>query len=126
MKGTTAEGSGIRTIPYLVSITLSSIAIGGSITALGGYAPFMWAGAAVFTVGCGMLYTLTVDSGAGMWIGYQLLAGIGAGASVQIPFLAVQVVLDTKDMPIGSTSPFPPSPVCFLVCGTDARPQTRS
>ncbi|KZP14857.1 MFS general substrate transporter [Athelia psychrophila] len=102
VKGTTAEGSGIRTIPYLVSITLSSITIGGSITAFGPYVPFMWAGAAVFTAGCGMLYTLQVGSGARTWIGYQLLAGIGAGASVQVPFLAVQVVLGPKDMPVGN------------------------
>ncbi|KAI9844054.1 MAG: hypothetical protein M1838_002345 [Thelocarpon superellum] len=102
VKGTTAEGSGIRSIPYLTSITLSSIAIGGSITALGWYVPFMWAGAAVFTVGCGLLYTLQVDSYAGKWIGYQLLAGFGAGASIQIPFVAVQTVLSSTDMPSGN------------------------
>ena len=50
-----------------------------------------------------MLYTLEVNSGAGKWIGYQILAGIGAGAGVQIPFIAVQVVLSDKDMPSGST-----------------------
>ena len=52
-----------------------------------------------------MLYTLRVDSGAAMWIGYQILTGIGAGASVQIPFISVQVVLKAKDMPTGSKSP---------------------
>lgn len=102
VKGTTAEGSGIRTIPYLVSITLSSIVVGGSITALGPYVPFTWAGSAIFAVGCGMLYTLKVSSGAAAWIGYQILAGIGAGACVQIPFIAVQVVLNKKDMPTGN------------------------
>ena len=65
----------------------------------------MWLGAAIFTVGAGMLYTLQVDSGAGMWIGYQILTGIGAGASVQIPFISVQVVLNAKDMPTGSEFP---------------------
>jgi hypothetical protein len=102
VKGTSAEESGIRTIPYLVSITLSSIVVGGSITALGPYVPFTWIGAAIFTVGSGMLTTLKLDSGAGKWIGYQILAGIGAGACVQIPFIAVQVVLNKKDMPIGN------------------------
>ena len=62
----------------------------------------MWAGAAIFTVGAGMLYTLQVDDYAGKWIGYQLLAGIGAGASIQIPFISVQVVLSAKDMPSGN------------------------
>ena len=37
-----------------------------------------------------------------MWIGYQILAGVGAGACVQIPFIAVQVVLNKKDMPLGN------------------------
>ena len=102
VKGTSAEGSGIRTIPYLVSTTLASIAVGGSVTVFGFYTPFMWVGSAVFTIGAGMLYSLKVSSYAGEWIGYQLLAGIGAGASVQIPFIAVQVVLSAKDMPTGN------------------------
>lgn len=59
----------------------------------------MWAGSAIFAIGSGMLYTLKVSSPAGQWIGYQILAGIGAGAGVQIPFVAVQVVTSQKDMP---------------------------
>lgn len=102
MKGTSAEGSGIRCIPYLVSITLSSIVVGGLITLLGPYNPPMWVGVCVFTVGSGLLYTLKVDSTIGTWIGYQILAGAGAGACVQIPFIAVQVVLPEKDMPVGN------------------------
>lgn len=102
VKGTTAEQSGIRTIPYLVSITISSIVVGGSVTALGPYVPFTWVGSAIFAVGSGLLYTLKVDSSTGTWIGYQILAGAGAGACVQIPFIAVQVVLNKKDMPVGN------------------------
>lgn len=62
----------------------------------------MWAGVVVFTIGSGLLHTLSVNSSEGIWIGYQLLAGFGAGACVQIPFIAVQVVLDQKDMPVGN------------------------
>ncbi|KIV78873.1 hypothetical protein PV11_06479 [Exophiala sideris] len=102
VKGTTAEESGIRTIPYLVSITISSIVVGGSITTLGPYVPFTWVGSAVFAVGSGLLHTLKVNSSTGMWIGYQIVAGFGAGACVQIPFIAVQVVLKRKDMPVGN------------------------
>jgi len=102
VKGTTAEGSGIRTIPYLGSVILSSIIAGGGITVVGWYKPFMIASAIIFTVGAGLLYTLQVDSGVGMWVGYQLVCGLGAGAGIQIPFIAVQVVLNTKDMPTGN------------------------
>jgi Na+/melibiose symporter-like transporter len=98
VKGTTAEQSGIRTIPYLGSIIISSIIVGGGITAIGWYKPFMIVGGAIFTVGAGMIYTLEVPDKAAKWIGYQLLSGFGAGGGVQIPFIAVQVVLSSKDM----------------------------
>jgi len=102
VKGTTAEGSGIRTIPYLASIIISSIVAGAGITYLGYFKPFMIFGSAVFTIGAGFLYSLKVNSSVGTWVGYQLLAGFGAGSGVQIPFIAVQVVLNNKDMPSGN------------------------
>jgi len=102
VKGVNAEQSGIRCIPYLVSITLSAGVSGAIITYFGPYNPMLYIGTIIFTVGCGLLHTLTPDSSTGQWIGYQLLAGIGAGTCVQIPFLAVQVVLEEKDMPVGN------------------------
>ncbi len=62
----------------------------------------MWFGAAIFTVGAAMLSTLKVNSNAGRWIGYQILAGVGAGSGIQIPFISIQAVLNSKDMPTGS------------------------
>jgi hypothetical protein len=46
VKGTTAEQSGIRTVPYLISNTLFAIITGGLVTAIGYYTPFIWLGAA--------------------------------------------------------------------------------
>lgn len=83
VKGTTAEGSGIRTIPYLGSIVVAAVVVGGAITMLGWYKLFMIAGGVIFTVGAGLIYTITVDSPTGKWIGYQLIGGFGAGAGVQ-------------------------------------------
>ncbi|KAJ7580957.1 major facilitator superfamily domain-containing protein [Mycena floridula] len=102
IKGTSAVGSGIRSIPYLVSITLSSIVIGGVITVTGNYADPLWVGSLVFIAGCVMIWTLKVSSSTGMWLGYELLAGIGAGV-FQIPFMAVQVVLSQADTPVGTS-----------------------
>ena len=100
--GTSAEGSGIRSIPYLVSITTSSLIVGALITKIGYYVPFLWIGSAIFTVGAGLLFTLRVSTSTGKWIGYQIMSGLGAGAGLQVPYLAVQAVLNSKDMPIGS------------------------
>lgn len=102
VKGTTAEQSGIRSIPYLVSNTVSALVVGGIITKIGYYVPFLWIGASLFTVGSGLLFTLRVDTAAGRWIGYQILAGFGAGPGIQVPFLAMQAVLKQKEVPIGS------------------------
>ena len=62
----------------------------------------MIVGAAVFTIGAGLLYTLDVGSSTGAWVGYQFLAGFGSGAGIQVPFIVVQVVLSAKDMPTGN------------------------
>ncbi|KAF2401209.1 MFS general substrate transporter [Trichodelitschia bisporula] len=102
VKGTTAEQSGIRCIAYLISNTIGAIFIGGIVTVVGYYSPFIWAGTALFTVGSGLLFTLKVDSSRGVWIGYQILAGFGCGGAVQLPFIATQVVLSPKDMPTGN------------------------
>jgi hypothetical protein len=102
VKNTSAEGSGIRTIPYLVSNSLCALVVGGMITKIGWYVPFMWFAAATFSIGCGLLYTFKVDTSTAKWIGYQILTGGGSGAGVQIPFIAVQVVLSPKDLPTGN------------------------
>jgi len=65
VKGTTAEGSGIRTIPYLISITIASVVAGASVTMMGRYVPFTWVGSALFTIGAGLIYTLKVNSSTG-------------------------------------------------------------
>lgn len=102
VKGVDAQQSGIRCIAYLVSNTLAALVNGAGVTLVGYYAPFIWFGTAAFTVGAGLLHTLKVNSPDRIWIGYQILAGAGSGAAIQLPFIAVQVVLPPKDMPTGN------------------------
>ena len=120
VKGTTAEESGIRCIAYLISNTIGAIIVsknpkyhsaqltrttqvGAIVTVVGYYTPFIYVGTALFTVGAGLIYTLKVNSPSSHWIGYQILAGFGAGGAVQLPFIATQVVLPAKDMPTGNS-----------------------
>lgn len=107
IKGTSAVGSGIRTIPYLVSITIAAVIIGGAITLLGTYYHFLWVGGLIFIAGCTTIHLLDVNSNIGRWFGFQVLTGMGAGSAVQIPFLAVQVALSPADVPVGSMSILP-------------------
>ncbi|KAH7322520.1 MFS transporter [Stachybotrys elegans] len=102
VQGVNAINSGLRTIPYLVSLTTLSVICGATMNMVGYYTPFAWVGTAIFTAGAGTIATLRVGSPSREWIGYQVLAGSGAGIALQVPFVAVQCVLASQDIPTGN------------------------
>lgn len=101
VKGTSAIGSGIRCLPLILSQIVGVGVSGGLTTQFGYYTPFMFIGTVLMAVGSGLLSTLKIESSTGMWIGYQLIFGLGSGAGFQQPVLAAQTVLDLQDVPIG-------------------------
>ncbi|KAL5393480.1 hypothetical protein DPSP01_000299 [Paraphaeosphaeria sporulosa] len=68
---------------------------------IGYYTPLAILGACMMSIGAGLLTTLQIDSGAGKWIGYQALFGLGTGYCFQTPMLAAQTVLPKTDVPMG-------------------------
>jgi MFS family permease len=96
--GTTPTGSGVRNLPLILAVTFATIISGGLVTATGFYQPLLIGGAAVATIGAGLLYLLDVDTSTGKWIGYQIVAGVGWGVAFQIPMIAVQGTVDPKDL----------------------------
>ena len=102
VKGTSAQGSGIRILPYFISVTMTTVVIGSCVSYFGVYVPFMWVGTALLTIGCTFLHMLYVQTSGARWIGYQILTGVGFGMGFQIPYTAVQVVLSPEDLPTGN------------------------
>ncbi|KAL2195381.1 major facilitator superfamily domain-containing protein [Corynascus similis CBS 632.67] len=101
VRGVSPVDSGIRLLPVMLSTVGGSI-IGGFVNArVGYYAPLAIAGTCVMAVGAGLLTTLSVDTGPGGWIGYQVVYGVGLGLCFQAPNLAVQTALPHADVPIG-------------------------
>jgi Na+/melibiose symporter-like transporter len=90
--------SGVRNLPLILAVTFATIISGGLVTATGFYQPLLIGGAALATVGAGLLYLLDVDTSTGKWIGYQIIAGVGWGVAFQIPMIAVQGTVDPKDL----------------------------
>lgn len=100
--GTTAQQSGIRTLPYLMALLLAPMISGSLITIVGYYVPFMWGGTILMIIGSGLLFTLNTTSSSAQWIGYQFVAAFGAGICRQIAFSAVPLVLAKDDLATAS------------------------
>lgn len=54
-----------------------SIVGGGLVTAFSYYNPVILPSMVMFTVGCGLITTLDLDSSTREWLGFQVLAGLG-------------------------------------------------
>ena len=55
-------------------------------------------GSVISSVGCGLVYTLNINSPSSHWIGYQALCGIGLGLVFQIPVIVNQSVVKPSDL----------------------------
>lgn len=93
-----AQDSGIKNLPLVLGASLFTIVSGGLITAFGHYIPIMIVGSIISTVACGLLYTLKIHSGAGEWLGYQAMSGIGLGLIFQIPVIVCQSIVKASDL----------------------------
>ncbi|KAI0378099.1 putative efflux pump [Hypomontagnella monticulosa] len=103
VQGVSAVDSGIRNLPMLISVVVFALGAGTLVTIFGYYAPFMILGTVLMSVGGGLLSTWKPDTASPTWIGYQILFGAGVGMSMQQPLMAVQTVLDIKDVPTGTS-----------------------
>ncbi|AEO56525.1 hypothetical protein MYCTH_2059428 [Thermothelomyces thermophilus ATCC 42464] len=90
--------SGVRNLPLIIAVTIATVLSGVAITATGIAAPVAVGGSAVGTVAAGLLYTLDIGTGAGKWIGYQILAGLAWGAAFQVPIITGQASAAPHDM----------------------------
>ncbi|KAI9747821.1 MAG: hypothetical protein M1815_003848 [Lichina confinis] len=93
-----AAMSGVRNLPLILAVSIAMLASGAYISVTGIAAPIIAVGAATATVCTGLLYTLDVGSGAGKWIGYQVIGGLGWGMASQIPIIIVQATAPAADL----------------------------
>ena len=103
IKGSSATKSGIEILPLLLAVVVSSIVVGGLITKIGYYTPFLIFSMVLFSIGSGLISTYDVHTPMGKWFGYQVIAGAGIGVGFQGGLLVVQTVLPLVDVPIGTT-----------------------
>ena len=97
-KNVSASRSGIDNLPLVFGASIFSVVSGIAITITGHYVPLMVLGSVISSVGCGLVYTLNINSPSSHWIGYQALCGIGLGLVFQIPVIVNQSVVKPSDL----------------------------
>ncbi|KAJ4370720.1 MFS sugar transporter [Neocucurbitaria cava] len=102
IKGVSATKSGIMNLPAILGLVIVSMAVGGAVTALGYYTPFMLTSSVLMAIGAGLLSTFKTDTNSPRWIGYQFIFGAGVGAGMQQTLIAVQTALPAEDVPVGT------------------------
>jgi MFS family permease len=108
-KGLSASASGIRLLPYLLSVTAMELVVGVGVNKFGVYVPFMVFGTAIYTIASGLFCTLEVSTSTARLIGFQILAGMGFGSSLNICATVVRANVQDKDIPIaGALAGFAP------------------
>jgi hypothetical protein len=96
--GSSATGAGIKTLPFVLGSSSVSIISGFLVSKMGRNGPAIWFGSALFTVGTGLMIMLDSTSSIAEQELFPLVAAIGAGSLYQIPILALQAAMPTKDM----------------------------
>lgn len=99
-KGLSASASGIRSLPYLLSVTFTELAVGTGVSWSGVYLPFMVIGTAIYSIGCALLSTLQVNTPEGHLIGYQILSGVGFGSTLALCATVVRANVKDEHIPI--------------------------
>ena len=88
IKGVSPIKNGVMNLALFIAQTLGSIIAGTMISKLGYCNPWILAGTVFSSVATGLYSTFTPSTGHAVWIGSQVLNGIGAGFSMETPLTA--------------------------------------
>ncbi|KAK4166379.1 putative HC-toxin efflux carrier [Cladorrhinum sp. PSN259] len=102
IQGDTAVQAGIKLLPMLIAVVITSVSTGGLITVVGYYNPFILPCMVLFAVGVGMITTFDLDTPFSQWFGYQVLAGLGIGVGFQTGVLVVQNTMPLEWIPVAT------------------------
>lgn len=94
--------TGVAFIPLLLSQIAFLIVTGGIVKQFGHYVPFMIMGEVIAVGGQAMLTQLKPDTNTVFWAAALVVAGIGSGMAMQLPYTAIALVLSDEDIPVGN------------------------
>jgi EmrB/QacA subfamily drug resistance transporter len=103
VRGVSPTQSGLRLLPLLVGLLLTSTGTGFLVSKWGRYKIYPVIGTALMTVGLYLLSRLGIHTN--FWIVslYLFILGVGIGASLQVLIIAVQNAVDYADLGAGTS-----------------------
>ncbi|KAL6831876.1 major facilitator superfamily domain-containing protein [Trichoderma camerunense] len=99
IRGTDPVISAVHNLPFIIAAMALAVGSGIFISNTGLATPVMVGGSAIATFGCGLCYLFDLNTRAGVWIGIQIVVGIGLGCAFQVPIMVGQVSVDETDLP---------------------------
>ncbi|KAI5861439.1 major facilitator superfamily domain-containing protein [Durotheca rogersii] len=109
-QGVSTTESGLRYIALVGPQIVALIIVGSLVSKWGYYAgslpailvPYMIAGSIICSIGAGLLTTVNLSTSTPKWAAYLVLTGLGLGMGGQLPYTALQAVLDPEDVATGN------------------------
>ncbi|KAL5001598.1 major facilitator superfamily domain-containing protein [Aspergillus recurvatus] len=89
--------SGLLILPFILTESFTSLAVGILIHRTGRYQEVIWLGMALVLLGTGLFIDYNTSTSLGKIIGYQIISGFGCGLLFFPPLLALQSNIPTKD-----------------------------
>lgn len=102
-RGATPSEAGFMTLPLMVAFLLTSTYVGRLITKYGHWKPYVVTGAALLTVGLGLLGTLRYDTPFWLACVYMAVVGTGMGITMQNLVLVVQNTTAPENMGVATS-----------------------
>lgn len=96
--------SGLYLLPTIFILVPMAAGGGGVMSKTGKYRPIHYAGFALMTIGFGIFSLLDRDTSTGKWVGYQILAGAGAGLVIPTLLPAIMAPLSEADTALATAT----------------------
>ena len=97
-RGESPTVSGLRTLPMILGLAMSSLFVGRLVTMSGRWKPFLVIGSLTATTGFVLLGTIRAHTSFALLAVYMALVGIGLGATIQNLVLSVQNTVSGRQL----------------------------
>ncbi len=104
VRGASPTAAGLRLLPLMAGLLLTSITSGRIISRVGRYKAFVVAGTAIAAFGMFLLSRIQVDTSAVTLAGYMFVMGFGLGLFMQTTVLAIQNAVDRTDLGVATST----------------------